>query len=129
MELERIDLLINQWKEMTYAVLNLKKISLSEMQELLKETYKLLIKFHKQEVIPKELCKLLLEMDGFLYFSSLMEDKEVGIAFYHYQTVSLIVDAFKKGFFNGEYICSYPELEIIDAKKNTIIIDFEKEIF
>ena len=129
MELERIDLLINQWKEMTYAVLDLKKISLSETQELLKETYKLLIKFHKQEVIPKELCKLLLEMDGFLYFSSLMEDKEVGIDFYHYQLVSLIVKALKKGFFEGGYSCSYPQLQILDAHAHKEIIDFDKDIF
>ncbi len=99
------------------------------MQNLLKETYQTLITFHKDELIPKEISKLLLEMDNFLYFTSLMENKEVGIDFYNYQYISSIVTALKKGFFEADYTCDFPKLKIKDSNENEVLIDFEMDIF
>ena len=117
------------WKSMTDTVLDLEKFSLSEMQILLSDTYKALRTYHKENVAPKEVSNILLEMYEFLYFTSLMEEKEVGVNFYQYQYISSIVAALRKGFFEADYRCEFPELKILDKNNNEFIIDFENDIF
>jgi hypothetical protein len=75
------------------------------MQTLLKETYLILTTYHKDSLIPKEISKLFLEIEDFLYFSSLMEEKENGLGFYHWQELFHLVKALEKGFFEGKYSC------------------------
>lgn len=117
------------WKSMTDTVLDLEKFSLSEMQILLSDTYKALRTHHKENVAPKEVSNILLEMYEFLYFTSLMEEKEVGVNFYQYQYISSIVAALRKGFFEADYRCEFPELKILDKNNNEFIINFENDIF
>jgi hypothetical protein len=117
------------WKSMTDTVLDLEKFSLSEMQILLSDTYKALRTYHKENVAPKEVSNILLEMYEFLYFTSLMEEKEVGVNFYQYQYISSIVAALRKGFFEADYRCEFPELKILDKNNNEFIINFENDIF
>ena len=47
MELEKINNKISQWPDMTHTVFELKKLSLEDMQTLLKETYLILTTYHK----------------------------------------------------------------------------------
>ena len=117
------------WKSMTDTVLDLEKFSLSEMQILLSDTYKALRTYHKENVAPKEVSNILLEMYEFLYFTSLMEEKEVGVDFYQYQYISSIVAALRKGFFEADYRCEFPELKILDKNNNEFMINFEYDIF
>ena len=124
MELKRINNAILTWQAMTNIVLDLRKISSPDMHNLLRETYFILNFYRSSALIPKEVSKLLLEMDDFLYFASLMENKEVGIDFYNYKYIYLIITALKKGFYESEYGCDFPKLKIIDVHKNEIIIDF-----
>ena len=77
-----INVIVDEWCEMTNIVLDLKELSFSKIQNLLKETYEILTEYHKEKLIPKEISKLLLEVDSFLYFTSLMEENEKGIDFY-----------------------------------------------
>ena len=80
--------LTTQWSRMTGLVLELRKIPSAELQRLLKETYRVLRFYCKDNLVPKEISKILLEMDEFLYFASLFEKKEVEIDFeFHYQFV------------------------------------------
>ena len=118
-----------KWRAKTSTVLDLEEISPSDMKRLLKETYELLLKFHKEELVPKEVTKVLLEMDAFLYFVSLMERKEVGIDFYKYQRIFSIVEALKTGFFSGDYECEFPKLKLDKGEKKISVIDFESDIF
>ena len=68
-------------------------------------------------------------MDAFLYFASLIEDKEVEVDFYQYQFISFIVVALKKGFFDSHYDFTFPELNICGFDKNESIINFETNTF
>lgn len=121
-ELTRI---AREWEEMIHIVLDLERFSFVEMQELLKETYIVLIAFHKEQFIPKGISKILLNMDSFLYFVSLIEGQEVAIGFYHYQALSAVVNALKKGFFESNYKYTYPKLQICDMEQKTYIVDLE----
>lgn len=127
MELEKTKSIISQWQEMTHTVFEFKKLSLEDMQTLLKETYLILTTYHKDSLIPKEISKLFLEIEEFLYFSSLMEEKENGLGFYHWQELFHLVKALEKGFFEGKYSCDYPKLIITDVVDNDLLIDLESD--
>ncbi len=114
-----------KWKRITYSVLDLKRISSAEIRENLKKTYEVLNYYHKDEYVPKSVCEMLLEMDSFLYFASMITDKEFDDDPYLYQTTHSIAQALKKGFFNGEYECEYPVLKIINAEKNIAAFDLQ----
>lgn len=129
MENNELKQIAYNWKSMTDTVLDLEKFSLSEMQILLSDTYQALRTYHKENVTPKEVSNILLEMYEFLYFTSLMEEKEVGVNFYQYQYISSIVAALRKGFFEADYRCEFPELKILDKNNNEFIINFENDIF
>ena len=126
---EELQQITSAWKSMSYTVLDLEKFSLSEMQKLLDKTYQALREHYKNKSAPKEVTNILLEMYEFLYFTSLMEEKEVGIDFYHYQYISSIVAALRKGFFESDYGCDFPELKIFDINNNEFLINFENDIF
>ena len=122
-----IEYLADQWDQMTSTVMSLKCISLSKVQKLLNNSYIVLTVFCKDEFIPKEISKLLLNMDEFLYFASLMEDHEVKLDFYHYQLISTIVGALKDGFFAGSYESRAPKLMLRDTNMKQFEIDLERD--
>lgn len=113
------------WLDLTYVVLDLKKIPAIQIQNNLKNTYEILYFYHRQACAPKMVSKLLLEMDEFLYFVSLMEDGEVEEDFYYYQAVSCIAKALKRGYFLGRYDCTFPVLKFLDPTDEPMIIDLE----
>ena len=69
------------------------------IRELFKRSYEVLDFYHKDALVPKEVSELLLEMDGFLYFASLITDKEFDDNPYLYQAVHSLAEALKNGFF------------------------------
>lgn len=129
MHLETIDSLITQWRAMTSAVVNLKEISKVEIQDLLKRTYKLLIQFHKSDLIPRELSKMLHAMNEFMYFAELMEKNEGKKDVYHYFYLLFVFNALTQGFFDGEYQYEFPRLNIITSAGYEYIINFDEDIF
>lgn len=119
----------DHWSELSFDVLEMKRISPSEIQNLLKETYRILIAFHKKNLVPKGISRIFIEMDSFLYFASMIEENEDKMGFYHYKTIHSIVTALKKGFFSGEYGCEFPFIQIADDENNIVKINLETYIF
>lgn len=126
MEHKELKQLANKWEQMTHMVLDLKEIHSLKLQALLKETYALLRVFHKNELVPKEISKVFLEIQDFLYFASLMEEKEVNSDYYCYRKVYTIVKALKVGFFCGDYGCDFPKLRMVGDNEMSYVFDFEK---
>ena len=114
------------WDDMTHRVLNLEELPLCEIQDLLKDTYSALTFFHKDDLVPKEISRVLLRLDEFLYFTSMMEENERGFGYYHWQEIFLIVEALKKGFFNAKYDYAYPKLNVCDPLDQEVLLDLEE---
>lgn len=94
---------LNKWSYFTNMVLDLKEVSTIEMSSLLTETYNILKHFSKKTVIPKAVCRLILNADEFLYFASIIEEGENKIDFYHFAAIHRLITAFKNGFFTGVF--------------------------
>ena len=117
-----------QWPEMTHTVLCLKEIPFESLQNLLKETYEALVVFHQDELVPKEISEIFLEMEDFLYFASLMEEKQVGSGYYCYRKVYTIVKTLEAGFLAGNFGCDFPKLRILNDNDTSFLIDFTTDI-
>ena len=115
----------NQWKDTTHQVLALEEVSKATVRQLLKETYRMLTDYHKLGFVPKEIIALFLEMEDFLYFTSIMEGVEKEENFYNWQENFCIIKALEKGFLKGEYECDFPKL-IIKSKKK-LLVDFDSD--
>ena len=126
MKTENIRNVTDEWIGMTHKVLALKRIPSLDIRELFKRSYEVLDFYHKDALVPKEVSELLLEMDGFLYFASLITDKEFDDNPYLYQAVHSLAEALKIGFFAGVYECKYPILKVINSEDKLLIFDFEK---
>lgn len=122
---EKISAVTNEWIQMTHKVLHLKRIPTTEIRNLLKDTYEILTFYHKQEIVPKTVCEMLLEMDSFFYFASMITDKEFDDNPYLYQAIYSIADSLKTDFFKGEYECEYPLLKIKINDEKSVIFDLQ----
>ena len=119
--------LIQDWDKQTDKVFDLEKLDLSEMQTIIKDTYKVLYELCKEELVPKETVKLFLVMDDFLYFASVMEENELGKGYYCWEEIKYIVDSLKEGFFKSEYPKAYPVMLVTDIADNGYLFDLEKD--
>ena len=117
----------DHWSELSFDVLEMKRISPSEIQNLLKETYRTLTAFHTKKLVPKEISRVFIEMDSFLHFASMIEENEDKMDFYQYKTVHSIVEALKRGFFSGEYECDFPLLRIFDDDNKACTINTDRD--
>ena len=122
---DSITAITKEWSKMTYNVLDLKRIPSIEIRDLLRNTYDVLNYYHKDELIPKAVSEMLLEMDGFLYFASMITDKEFDDDPYLYQAIHSIAESLKTGFFKGEYECKYPVLKVNNTKEKPYILDLQ----
>lgn len=119
--------IVDFWEHLTYTVLDKKEIPQRHLLGAIKESYRILGEFCKHSAVPKEVTKLFLEMESFLYFAYLMEEKELETDYYQFRMVNAMVTALKDGFFNGEYPADFPNLQLVDDDKNMILFDLEKD--
>ena len=85
----------------------------------------MLTDYRKLGLVPKEIIALFLEMEDFLYFTSIIEGVEREENFYNWQENFCIIKALEKGFLEGEYECDFPKL-IIKSKKK-LLVDFDSD--
>ncbi len=94
------------FEALTASLLDTKEQKAAETAPLLADTVRAAMTYKKEELIPKELCRLLLGLDEYLYFASFVEQGEL-LDFYCYQAVSNIASAIKNGLFKGEFECIF----------------------
>ena len=95
MELTKIDRLIHKWNALTDEVIALNEIELTEVQNLFRETYEILDVYSKDELVPKFISKLLLEMNDFAWW---VYDQPQSPLHKHYQDILSLVMILNKHF-------------------------------
>lgn len=99
MELTKIDSLIHKWDAMSDAVIALDEIAFAEAQWLFHETYEVMDVCSKDELIPKSISKLLLEMNDFAWW---VYDLPQSPLHKHYQDILSLVMILNKHFLTRE---------------------------
>lgn len=95
MELTKMDRLIHKWDTLTDEVIALNEIELTEVQKLFRETYEVLDVYSKDELVPKSISKLLLEMNDFAWW---VYDLPQSPLHKHYQDILSLVMILNKHF-------------------------------
>lgn len=115
----------DEWDNMTNKVLDLEQLPVSDMEELIKDTYEILIEYSKDELVPKEIAKLLLRIRHFVEMASAIEFNEKEEGFYYAMDILAIEESMQKVFFEGKYDCEFPKIQIKDINDNVHIINLE----
>ncbi len=114
MENESILSIAEEWKKKTYDVMSLKESLIPELEELLLDTYNVLYNYHTEKSVPKELALVLLNLEEYMHFLAMLGSNEEALTKSHcmYQALYCIIDAMKKGFFQGEYENVFPKCQV-----------------
>lgn len=120
-----INKLAQQWVSMTLTMLREDDFPSEAVKNLLRESYAVLNHYHEDTFIPKEVTKMLLEMDSFLYFLSLLSGKE-GIYETYFPAVHMAIEGLKNGFLDGKYECAFPLLRVYDNDDKPLTLDLAK---
>lgn len=126
MRYDELPQISRSWSSMAMIVLDLKPLPYSEIQKLLRTTYNVLTRYCKNALVPKQISKILLAMDEFVYFASLMEEKELSEGYYCSRQIRVISRALKDGFFKGEYPIDFPNLQISNDFRNSYVINLNE---
>jgi hypothetical protein len=115
------------WDRMTATVTSQKRVPFKKMQFILRETYKTLTFFHREDRVPKGVANILLYMDNFLYQVAASEGPVegciFGILFDHYALIHDMITALKEGFLAGDYKTAYPVLTVQNCHKKAYLFD------
>lgn len=115
------------WDRMATTVSCHSRVPLKKMQRLLRETYKVLTLFHKENFAPKGITNILLFMDEYLYRAFESIDRAEGdvkaVAWSQYGLLYDMVLSLKDGFFEGKYKATYPILSVHDSLKDKYLFD------
>ena len=108
MEIKKIEELSCEWHELTDKVIELKKIDLLRLQKLFQNSYDVIEEFRKDQLIPKEISKLLLEMNEFSWW---VYDLDKTPLHEFYQGILTLISALNEHFF----VCDYDVKAITEA--------------
>ena len=100
MNLETIKKLTDNWIDASDTVIRLENPDISKIRTLFEETYTVLDKYSKEELVPKEISSLIIEMNGFSWWVSNLEDTPTHS---FYQEITTLVYALNKFFLTRDY--------------------------
>ena len=95
MEIKSIEELTREWQSVTWKVIEFENPGFEEVRKLFKETYEIIEKYSKEELIPKELCGLLLEMHDFGWWVSDLDNTPLHFL---YQEIVHLISRLNKYF-------------------------------
>ena len=95
MELNKIKELTYKWESTTWKVIDFQDIDRSKLHKMFQETYELLDKYSQEELVPKEIGGLLLEMHDFAWWTC---DLELTPLHDLYQEIVTLVNKLSKYF-------------------------------
>ena len=109
MEIKKIYDLSYEWHTVTGEVIEFEKIDFKRLHKLFKESYNVIEEFSKEKLVPKEISKLLFEMNDFGWWVSDLDETPLHE---FYQEIINLVTALKKYFLTRD--CD------VEALKKTI---------
>lgn len=95
MDIQKIEELTRDWQSVTWKVIEFENPGFEEVRKLFKETYEIIENYSKEELIPKELCGLLLEMHDFGWWVSDLDDTPLHFL---YQEIVHLINRLNKYF-------------------------------
>ncbi|MBR4891320.1 MAG: hypothetical protein IKU15_08555 [Clostridia bacterium] len=125
---KNIENLANKWNKGYVTLLTSREYSLEQVENLLRETYKVCTEYCNKDSVPKELCKVFATIQWCLSRGSTtynIDEFTTSSDRAEYDAIAYIVDEIEYGFYTGEYICAYPQLSVGDSNGKEHILNME----
>lgn len=124
---QELNLIKNRWEKMIGDICKTRKIEIPEAEKIFKDTYEALYVFHKDELVPKEILNIIMNMENYLYILSLvtLRDETSEEAYFEYNAFYNITSAIKEGFIEGRYKAVFPKLKVEDSEHNDRVLDLD----
>lgn len=116
--MERIQKLSNGWRSATENVIRFEELDLADVRELFKETYSVLDEFSKENLVPKQISELLIEMNDFSWWVSDLADTPMYV---FYEEIIKLVSALNRYFLTRDY-----DIRVIENTIEKIRSDYKK---
>lgn len=101
MEISKIEALINDWHNFTFdVVIPFENCDFGKLQNLFRETYDVIEEFSKEELEPKQMSGLLLEMNDFGWWVADLDETPLHE---FYQEILSLIAALNKYFLSRDY--------------------------
>ena len=97
--MNKIEILTNEWREMTDKILKCELIDLEEIKDLSRRSHAFMSEYTNKEYVPKEMCSLMLELQ---WFSWWVGDAEFSPMHGLYQELGNITTALHGRFWGDE---------------------------
>ena len=95
MEFKRINDIAENWRSVTQKVIELRNPSLIELRRLFKDTYELIEEYSRNDIVPKGICEVLIEMHEFGWWVSDLDHTPIH---YLYQEIISLINKLNKYF-------------------------------
>lgn len=126
MNYENIKQLADKWGEMTTRVRRMEEISYLELHEIFGEVYRTFAALCKEELVPRETCQLILNMDEFETYATMLDETPVNKI---YPGIYHLVKALKYGFLNGIFQSEFVKLKVTTEGVQIIETPDEKKMY
>ena len=120
MEINKIKELTCEWESATWKIIDLQDIDRSKLHKMFQETYELLDKYSQEELVPKEIGGLLLEMHDFAWWTCDLEPTPLHNL---YQEIVTLVNKLSKYFLTRDVNTNEIEKIINDKIKKRNIYE------
>ena len=121
--------LAHEWDRAALIMLREEEYSIRQVERLLNETYRICTEYCTNDMVPKDICKVFLNIQWFWEIATDVyknNDPTTSSDCADIDAIDYILDAIEHGFYAGKYDYAYPQIAVTDNKKRVHIYDLNK---
>ena len=125
----RIENLVSEWDHASIKLLLNKEYQIPQIEELLRETYKLCTEYKDADCVPKEFCELFIRTNIFAYYLADALDINADTTpsdGAEYDAITHIMDEIEYGFLSGNYESAFPYLSVDNNNCKSYVLHLEE---
>ena len=122
--------LVLGWEKAAITMMTTKEFSIKQIENLLRETYKVCTEYKNKDMVPKELCKVFVHIERFLSYGAdayYIDECTTPSDSAEYDAIAYIIDEIEYGFYTGKYECTFPNIKADNNQGNSYILNMENE--
>lgn len=125
----RIENLVSEWNDASTKLLVNKEYQIPQIEELLRETYRLCTEYKDADSVPKEFCKLFIHttiFSGYLADALDINADTTPSDGAEYDAITNIMDEIEYGFLSGNYESDFPYISVDNNNCKPYVLNLEE---
>lgn len=122
--------LVLGWEKAAITMMTTKEFSIKQIENLLRETYKVCTEYKNKDMVPKELCKVFVHIERFLSYGAdayYIDECTTPSDSAEYDAIAFILEEIEYGFYNEEYKCAFPIISVDNNQCKSYVLNLEED--